>query len=141
MKTIVVGLVALMLAIAGFAADPPATPQINPPRNGEEWLKLSSAEKLYWSIGYVQGSAAALDKVDVPSASTTPCVTQFELMTAGKVGGLELVSGLERFYSEPVNSVIPVGTAIRIYLLQTMIQEMIDTARAPEIQAPEPPAQ
>jgi hypothetical protein len=31
------------------------TPEITPPGNGEEWLKLSSTEKLFWSIGYAQG--------------------------------------------------------------------------------------
>ena len=51
------------------------------------------------------------------------------------MSGFELVSGLERFYAEPANTVIPIGSAIRIYLLQasgkdaSTIQELIDTAR------------
>jgi hypothetical protein len=61
--------------------------------------------------------------------------TERQSSTSGKLSGFELVSGLERFYSDPANSVIPVGSAIRIYLLQaggkdqTTIQELIDTAR------------
>ena len=62
----------------------------------------------------------------------------------GEIGGVEigdprargrLVSGLEKFYSDPANSLIPIGSAIRIYLLQasgkdqTTIQELIETAR------------
>lgn len=152
MKNIVIGLVVLMFSVAGFAADPPATPEINPPSNGEEWLKLSSTEKLYWSIGYAQGYVEALDKIDVTSGPSTPCAnlavrTEGRSSTAGKLSGFELVSGLERFYSEPANTVIPVGTAIRIFLLQaggkdqTIIQELIDTARVLGLQAAARPRQ
>jgi len=51
------------------------------------------------------------------------------------VSGFELVSGLEKFYADPANSMVPIGNAIRIYLLQasgkdqTTIQELIETAR------------
>jgi hypothetical protein len=61
--------------------------------------------------------------------------TERQTSTAGKVSGFELVSGLERFYADPANTPIPVGSAIRIVLLQssgkdqTTIQELIDTAR------------
>ena len=140
MKKIVVGVALLMFAVAGFAADRPATPELNPPDNGEEWLRLSSTEKLFWSIGYAQGYQEALDKIDVTAGPTSPCAalavrTERQSSTSGKLTGFELVSGLERFYSEPANTVIPVGTAIRIHLLQasgkdqTTIQELIDTAR------------
>jgi hypothetical protein len=146
MKNVIVGLVLLMFSVAGFAADRPATPEINPPNNGEEWLRLSSTEKLFWSIGYAQGYQEALDKIDVTSGPTSPCATlavrtERQSSTSGKLSGFELVSGLERFYSEPANSVIPVGSAIRIYLLQasgkdqTTIQELIDTARTLGLQA------
>lgn len=140
MKKLVVGLVLLMFSVAGFAADRPTTPEINPPNNGEEWLRLSSTEKLFWSIGYAQGYQEALDKIDVTAGPTSPCAalavrTERQSSTSGKLSGFELVSGLERFYSDPANGVIPVGSAIRIYLLQaggkdqTTIQELIDTAR------------
>ena len=52
------------------------------------------------------------------------------------MSGFELVSGLEKFYADPANTLIPVGSAIRIYMLQaagkdqTTIQELIETARA-----------
>jgi hypothetical protein len=136
MKTIALGLVLFVLAPAVFAADAPA-PQINAPKNGNEWLKLSTAEKLYWALGYAQGYAEALDKLDVTSGPTSPCATFIEKSTSseGKVTGFELVSGLERFYAEPANTVIPIGSAIRIFLLQASgkdqvtIQELIDTAR------------
>jgi hypothetical protein len=139
MKNIVVGLALLLCATAGFAQRS-ATPEITPPNNGGEWLKLSSTEKLFWAIGYAQGYAEALDKIDVTSGPASPCAslaarTESQSSTAGKLSGFELVSGLERFYSDPANSVIPVGSAIRIYLLQasgkdqTTIQELIDTAR------------
>lgn len=139
MKKIVVGLALLIYAAVGFAADR-QTPEIAPPNNGEEWLKLSSTEKLFWAIGYSQGYREALDKIDVTSGPTSPCAglaarTERQTSTAGKVSGFELVSGLERFYSEPANAPIPVGSAIRIFLLQasgkdqTTIQELIDTAR------------
>ena len=140
MKKIVLGLALLLFATAGFAADRPATPELTPPSNGDEWLKLSSTEKLFWAIGYSQGYQDALGKIDVTAGPTSPCAslavrTERQTSTAGKVSGFELVSGLERFYADPANTVIPVGSAIRIYVLQasgkdqTTIQELIDTAR------------
>jgi hypothetical protein len=139
MKKIVLGL-ALLLCASAAVAQQRATPEINPPKNGEEWLRLSSTEKLFWSIGYAQGYAEALDKIDVTSGPTSPCAnlaarTERQTSTEGKLSGFELVSGLEKFYADPANSPIPVGSAIRIYLLQasgkdqTTIQELIDTAR------------
>lgn len=139
MKKIVLGLALLLCATAAFAQRA-ATPEITPPANGGEWLKLSSTEKLFWAIGYAQGYAEALDKIDVTAGPTSPCAslanrTESQTSTAGKLSGFELVSGLERFYSDPANGVIPIGSAIRIYLLQasgkdqTTIQELIDTAR------------
>jgi hypothetical protein len=123
----------------GFAADR-TTPEINPPANGEDWVKLSSTEKLFWSIGYSQGYQDALMKIDIASGPGTACAslatrTERQTSTAGKVSGFELVSGLEKFYADPANTAIPVGSAIRIYLLQasgkdqTTIQELIETAR------------
>ena len=152
MKNFVVGLVLLMFAVAGFAADRPASPEINPPANGEEWLKLSSTEKLFWSVGYAQGYTEALSKIDVTSGPTSPCAslavrTERQTSTSGKLSGFELVSGLERFYSEPANTVIPLGSAIRINLLQAggkdavTIQELIDTARVLGLQAAARPRQ
>ena len=141
MKKIVLGLALLLLATAAFGqANRPATPEIAAPSNGEEWLKLSSTEKLFWAIGFSQGYREALDKIDVTAGPASPCAnlavrTERQSSPAGKVSGFELVSGLERFYSDPANTVIPVGSAIRIYLLQasgkdqTTIQELIDTAR------------
>lgn len=138
-KIVLLGLVLLMFATVGVAQRQ-ATPEITAPNNGEEWLKLSSTEKLFWAIGFSQGYREALDKIDVTSGPGTPCAslaarTERQTSTAGKVSGFELVSGLERFYADPANSVIPVGAAIRIHLLQasgkdqTTIQELIDTAR------------
>jgi hypothetical protein len=140
MKKIVLGIVMVLSATLALAADRPATPEINAPSNGEDWVRLSSTEKLFWAIGYSQGYRDALDKIDVTSGPGTPCAslasrTERQSSTSGKVSGFELVSGLERFYGDPANSVIPVGSAIRIYLLQasgkdqTTIQELIDTAR------------
>ena len=103
MKKLAVALALLMSATLLSAADRPGAPEINPPSNGEEWMRLSSTEK--------------------------------QASTAGKVSGFELVSGLEKFYGDPANALIPVGSAIRIYLLQasgkdqTTIQELIETAR------------
>ncbi|HEX9982492.1 MAG TPA: hypothetical protein VGF69_04445 [Thermoanaerobaculia bacterium] len=139
MKKIVVGIALLLVSMVGFAQTA-ATPQITPPSNGDEWLRLSSTEKLFWSIGYAQGYQEALDKIDVTAGPTSPCAslaarTERQTSTSGKVSGFELVSGLERFYADPANTVIPIGSAIRIYLLQasgkdqTTIQELIDTAR------------
>jgi hypothetical protein len=136
MKKIVLGLALLLLATTVFAA----TPEITPPANGEEWLRLSSTEKLFWAIGYAQGYQEALDKIDVTAGPTSPCAglavrTERQTSTAGKVSGFEVVSGLEKFYAEPANTVIPLGSAIRIYLLQASgkdqatVQELIDTAR------------
>ena len=146
MKKFVCGFALLMFAFAGLAADRATTPEITPPDNGEQWLRLSSTEKLFWAIGYSQGYREALDKIDVTAGPTSPCAslavrTERQSSTAGKLSGFELVSGLERFYSDPANTVIPVGSAIRIYLLQasgkdqTTIQELIDTARTLGLQA------
>jgi hypothetical protein len=141
MKKIVIGLVLLMFATVGFAQQQrQTTPELTPPDNGQQWLRLSSTEKLFWAIGYSQGYREALDKIDVTAGPTSPCAslavrTERQTSTSGKLSGFELVSGLERFYSDPANTVIPVGSAIRIYLLQasgkdqTTIQELIDTAR------------
>ena len=128
------------MRLRAFAAERPTTPELTPPSNGDDWLKLSSTEKLFWSIGYSQGYQDALGKIDIASGPNTPCAnlatrTERQTSTAGKVSGFELVSGLEKFYAEPANTVIPVGSAIRIYLLQasgkdqTTIQELIETAR------------
>ena len=140
MRKIALGFTLFLFAAAPVFAQRAATPEIAPPANGEEWLKLSSTEKLFWSIGFSQGYQEALDKVEVSAGPNSPCQglaarTERQTSTAGKVSGFELVSGLERFYGDPANTVIPVGSAIRIYLLQasgkdqTTIQELIETAR------------
>lgn len=140
MKKIVLGLALLLLTTAALAADRATTPELTPPDNGEEWLRLSSTEKLFWAIGYSQGYREALDKIDVTAGPTSPCATlavrtERQTSTSGKLSGFELVSSLERFYADPANTVIPIGSAIRISLLQasgkdqTTIQELIDTAR------------
>ncbi|HVG25719.1 MAG TPA: hypothetical protein VND45_16300 [Thermoanaerobaculia bacterium] len=139
MKKIVLGLV-LLLTSAAFGQTRATTPELTPPDNGEQWLRLSSTEKLFWAIGYSQGYREALDKIDVTAGPTSPCAslairTERQTSTSGKLSGFELVSSLERFYAEPANTVIPIGSAIRISLLQasgkdqTTIQELIDTAR------------
>lgn len=140
MKRLLFGFALLLVTASVFAADRPTTPEINPPANGEDWLKLSSTEKLFWSIGYAQGYQDALNKIDVAAGSNSACAnlaarTERQTSTAGKVSGFELVSGLEKFYGDSANAQIPVGSAIRIYLLQasgkdqTTIQELIETAR------------
>jgi hypothetical protein len=139
MRKIVVGFALVLFAVCGFAAEQRA-PEITAPVTGEDWLRLSSTEKLFWSIGYAQGYQDALNKIDIASGPNSPCAalavrTERQTSTAGKVSGFELVSGLEKFYSDPANVLIPVGSAIRIYLLQasgkdqTTIQELIETAR------------
>ncbi|MGZ8798279.1 MAG: hypothetical protein ACXW2F_13115 [Thermoanaerobaculia bacterium] len=136
MKKLVLGLALVTFATIGFAA----TPEITPPSNGEDWVKLSSTEKLFWSIGYSQGYQDALGKIDIASGPGTACAslaarTERSTSSAGKVTGFELVSGLEKFYADPANVPVPVGSAIRIYLLQASgkdqptIQELIETAR------------
>ena len=136
MKKVAVALILLALTTAVYAA----TPEITPPSNGEDWMKLSSTEKLFWSIGYAQGYLEALNKIDVASGPNSACASlaaqkEKASSSAGKVTGFELVSGLEKFYSDPANMPIPVGSAIRIYLLQaggkdqTTVQELIETAR------------
>jgi hypothetical protein len=140
MRKFALGILLLMCAMATMAADRQTAPEINPPNNGEEWLRLSSSEKLFWSIGYAQGYLDALNKIDVASGPNSACAslaarTERQSSTAGKVSGFELVSGLEKFYADPANVQIPIGSAIRIYLLQasgkdqTTIQELIETAR------------
>jgi hypothetical protein len=128
-----------MVAAVALAADQRG-PEITPPSVGEDWLRLSSTEKLFWSIGYAQGYQEALNKIDVSAGPNSACAgladrTERQTSTAGKMSGFELVSGLEKFYSDPANQLIPVGSAVRIYLLQssgkdqTTIQELIETAR------------
>lgn len=152
MKKIALGLALLLATTAVFAADRATTPELTPPDNGTEWLRLSSTEKLFWAIGYSQGYREALDKIDVTAGPTSPCAslavrTERQTSTAGKLSGFELVSSLERFYADPANTVIPIGSAIRISLLQasgkdqTTIQELIDTARVLGQQAANRPRQ
>lgn len=139
MKKTVLGVLLLLCAPAVFAQKA-AAPEITVPSNGSEWLKMSSTEKLFWAIGYSTGYQDALGKIDVTSGTGSPCAalavkTERSTSPAGKVNGFELVSGLERFYSDPANAMIPVGSAVRIYLFQAAgkdeatIQELIDTAR------------
>src|SRR5881396_3708655 len=136
MKNVAVALLVILVTTVAYAA----TPEITPPSNGAEWMKLSSTEKLFWSIGYAQGYLEALNKIDVASGPNSACASlasqkERASSSAGKVTGFELVSGLEKFYSDPANVLIPVGSAIRIYLLQASgkdqitIQELIETAR------------
>lgn len=151
MKRIIVGIALLLCAMTALAADA-TTPAIAPPNNGEDWMKLSSTEKLFWSIGYAQGYSDALGKIDIASGPNSPCAnlaarTERQTSTAGKVTGFELVSGLEKFYADPANALVPVGSAIRIYLLQasgkdqTTIQELIETARVLGAEAARRPTQ
>lgn len=139
MKKTVLGVLLLLCASVAFAQKS-ATPEITPPTNGSEWLRMSSTEKLFWAIGYSAGYQEALGKIDVTSGTGSPCAslavrTERSTSPAGKVNGFELVSGLERFYSDPANAMIPIGSAVRIYLFQqagkdeATIQELIDTAR------------
>jgi hypothetical protein len=140
MKKLAVAIALTLFAIVGYAADQATTPEITPPANGEEFLRLSSTEKLFWSIGYAQGYVDALNKIDVASGPNSACAslsarTEKQSSTAGKMTGFELVSGLEKFYADPANTVIPLGSAIRIYILQAAgkdqatLQELIETAR------------
>jgi len=139
MKKLILGIALLLCASSTFAADT-STPDIRPPANGDEWLRLSSTEKLFWSIGYSQGYQEALAKIDVAAGTNSSCVqlaarTEKQTSTAGKISGFELVSALEKFYSDAANTVIPVSSAVRITLLQSAgkdpatIQELIETAR------------
>ncbi|HEX8154239.1 MAG TPA: hypothetical protein VF698_13990, partial [Thermoanaerobaculia bacterium] len=99
MKRIVLGVAFLLVAVTGFAQQRAAAPEITPPDNGEQWLRLSSTEKLFWAIGYSQGYREALEKIDVTAGPTSPCAalsarTERQTSTSGKVSGFELVSGL-----------------------------------------------
>jgi len=139
-KKLAVATALTLFAVVGYAADQAAKPEIAPPANGEEFLRLSSTEKLFWAIGYAQGYVDALDKIDVASGPNSACAslsarTEKQNWTAGKMTCFELVSGLEKFYADPANTLIPVGNAIRIYILraagkdQATLQELIETAR------------
>ena len=75
MKKIVVGIALLLTALAAVAADAQTRPEIAPPSNGADWTKLSSTEKLFWSIGYSQGYAEALNKIDVASGPNSACAS------------------------------------------------------------------
>ena len=107
MKRIAVALLLVIVTSATHAA----MPEIAPPRNGDDWTNGPNS-----ACAGVAGKERASSGL-------------------GKVTGFELVSGLEKFYSDAANAVIPVGTAIRIYLLRTggadqaTIQELIETAR------------
>src|SRR5438128_12284096 len=94
------GVALLLLASAAVAADRTATPEITPPSNGEDWMRLSSTEKLFWSIGYSQRYLDALNKIDVASGPNSPCAqlatrTEQHSATAGTVSGSALLPGLE----------------------------------------------
>lgn len=139
MKKTVLVLALLMCALTAVAQDR-KLPEIAVPVDGTDWQRLNSTEKLFWSVGYSQGYQDALFKIDVASGPETECArialrTERQTATAGKLTGFELVSGLEKFYAERANIYIPIGHAIRIYLLQASgkdqatVQELIETAR------------
>src|SRR5438093_10664274 len=105
MRKIVVGIALLLCAMAGFAADA-TTPEINAPSNGQDWTKLSSTEKLFWSIGYSQVYADALSKIDVASGPNSPCAnlaarTDRQTSTAGQVTAFAPAAGRAKFYADP----------------------------------------
>ena len=137
MRKVVLGLTMILWAFAAIGA---TTPEITPPSSGDDWVKLNSTEKLFWALGYSQGYLEALNKIDIASGPGTACAslaarTEKASSTAGKVSGFELVNGLEKFFAEPANMIVPVSSAVRIYLLQasgkdqTTLQELIETAR------------
>ena len=144
MRKFLLGIAVLLSSVVASAQT--SIPEIKPPANGDEWLRLSSTEKLFWALGYSQGYQEALAKVDVASGTNSSCVqvaarTEKSTSTAGKINGFELVSSLEKFYSDGANTVIPVSSAVRIILLQSggkdpvTIQELIETARVLGAQA------
>ncbi len=150
MKKLLITLVMLLSASVAVAAER-RMPEINPPVAGDDWLRLNSSEKLYWAVGYSQGYQDALFKIDIASGPESECArlalrTERQTATMGKVTGFELVSGLEKFYADTANAVVPVGHAIRIFLLQasgkdqTTIQELIETARSLGAEARRPVA-
>ena len=133
-------ILAVTIMLCAFSAVAAGTPEITPPSSGDDWVKLNSTEKLFWAIGYSQGYLEALNKIDIASGPGTACASlaarqERQSSTAGKVTGFELVNGLEKFYSDPANTIVPVTSAVRIYLLQasgkdaTTVQELIETAR------------
>lgn len=133
-------ILAVAIMLCAFSAVAAGTPEITAPAGGDDWVKLNSTEKLFWAIGYSQGYLEALNKIDIASGPGTACASlaarqERQSSTAGKVTGFELVNGLEKFYSDPANTMVPVTSAVRIYLLQasgkdqTTIQELIETAR------------
>ena len=96
MRRLDLGVAVLMVAAAALAADQRG-PEITPPSVGEDWLRLSSTEKLFWSIGYAQGYQEALNKIDVSAGPNSACAgladrTERSTSTAGKASGVELVS-------------------------------------------------
>src|SRR5438445_666519 len=98
------GVALLLLASAAVAADRPATPEIMPPSNGEDWMRLSSTEKLFWSIGYSTGYMDALNKIDVASGPNSPCAqlaARTELEPADLSRGCGLTLGSRRELREP----------------------------------------
>ena len=75
MKKVAIALVLMLSSLALYAADATTKPEITPPSSGEDWLKLSSTEKLFWSIGFSQGYLEALNKIDVASGPNTTCAS------------------------------------------------------------------
>ena len=75
MKKLAVAIALMLSAIVANAADRATTPEITPPANGEEFLRLSSTEKLFWSIGYSQGYLDALNKIDVAAGANSACAS------------------------------------------------------------------
>lgn len=140
MRNVILSLALMLCAFSAVAAGPSSAPEIVAPTGGEDWGKLNSTEKLFWALGYSQGYLEALNKIDIASGPGTACASlaarqERQSSTAGKVSGFELVNGLEKFYTEPANMIVPVTSAIRIYLLQASgkdqitVQELIETAR------------
>jgi hypothetical protein len=115
MRKIVVGIALLLCAMAGFAADA-TTPEINAPANGSDWTKLSSTEKLFWSIGYSQGYADALgrsvasDRLHCEASRHAPGARR----QRPKVTGFSS-SPDSKVLLDPANAQVPIGNAIRIY--------------------------
>jgi pimeloyl-ACP methyl ester carboxylesterase len=117
--------------------------------NGKAWRSWSSTEKLFWAIGYAQGYLCAVERVDVAGGPNSECASlaaRVERQTfSERLNGFDIASGLEKFYDDPANEYILLGTAFRIYLLQAQgkdtstVQELIETARRLGREAAEPP--
>ena len=111
MKLLIVGGLLAVLC-ANMAAQLQETQLTCGTRNGRFWQASNEDEKLGFIEGYMEGAKAALLDSRIPDELQT---TVWESRFAGKSTIGEILKGVDGFYADPANALIPIQFAIAVF--------------------------